>query len=84
MIDRFTSRAMRRAPDQTVYGLNQLAQDIKGMKSSLRILSEDGSVIIVIGNQPMDPATKKPYGFGIKMYKKKGDTLELVGDVAWQ
>lgn len=83
MIDRFTSRAMRRAPDQTAYGLNQLAQDIKGMKSSLRILSEDGSVIIVIGNQPMDPATKKPYGFGVRRYLVKGDRLVPDGELQW-
>ena len=83
MIDRFTSRAMRRAPDQTVYGLNQLAQDIKGIKSSLRILSEDGSVIIVIGNQPINPTTKKPYEFGIKRYAVKGDRLELIGEIQW-
>ena len=83
MVDRFTSRAMRRAPDQTVYGLNQLAQDIKGIKSSLRILSEDGSVIIVIGNQPINPTTKKPYEFGIKRYAVKGDRLELIGEIQW-
>lgn len=79
MIDRFTSRAMRRAPDQTVYGLNQLAQDIKGMKSSLRILSEDGSVIIVIGNgQGIDPNTGQRYPFGIYKYKVLGDRWELL------
>lgn len=83
MVDRFTSRAMRRAPDQTVYGLNQLAQDIKGMKSSIRILSEDGSVIIVIGNQPIDPATKKPYGFGVRRYLVKGDRLIPDGELKW-
>ncbi len=83
MIDKFTSNAMRRTPDQHTYGLNQLASELKGMKSSLRILSEDGSVIIVIGNQPMDPTTKKPYGFGVRKYLVKGDTLVPDGELQW-
>lgn len=83
MIDRFTSSAMRRIPDQHTYGLNQMAQDIKEIKSSLRILSEDGSAIIVIGNQPMDPATKKPYGFGVRRYLVKGDRLVPDGEIQW-
>lgn len=83
MIDRFTSRGMRRTPDQTVYGLNQLSSAIEGMKSSLRITSSDGSDIIVIGNQPIDPTTKQPYPFGIRRYAVKGDRLELIGEVQW-
>ena len=83
MIDKFTSSALRCSPDQHTYGLNQLAQDIKGIKSSLRILSEDGSAIIVIGNQPMDPATKKPYGFGVRRYLVKGDRLVPDGELQW-
>ena len=83
MIDKFTSSALRRSPDQTVYGLNQLKTEINGIKSSLRIVSEDGSAIIVIGNQPMDPATKKPYGFGVRRYLVKGDTLVPNGKLQW-
>lgn len=83
MIDKFTSSALRRRPDQTVFGLNQLTAEIKGIKSSLRIVSEDGSAIIVIGNQPMDPATKKPYGFGVRRYLVKGDTLVPDGELQW-
>lgn len=83
MIDRFTSNAMRRTPDQHAFGLNQLASELEGIKSSLRILSEDGSVIIVIGNQPMDPATKKPYGFGVRRYLVKGDRLVPDGELQW-
>lgn len=83
MIDKFTSAAARRRPDQTVYGLNQLRGELEGIKSSLRILSEDGSVIIVIGNQPMDPATKKPYGFGVRRYLVKGDRLVPDGELQW-
>lgn len=83
MIDKFTSKAIRRAPDQTVYGLNQIAQDIKGIKSSLRILSEDGSVIIIAGNQPLNPTTRKPYDFGVWKYAVKGDRLEPIGELQW-
>lgn len=83
MIDRFTSRAMRRIPDQHTYGLNQLAQDVKGMKSSLRITSEDGSVMIIIGNQPINPTTRKPYEFGVWKYAVKGDRLEPIGELQW-
>lgn len=83
MINKFTSRGMRHAPDQTAFGLNELRTELSGMKSSLRILSEDGSVIIVIGNQPMDPATKKPYGFGVRRYLVKGDRLVPDGELQW-
>ena len=83
MIDRFTSRAMRRAPDQTVYGLNQLASQIDGMKKSLRIMSDDGSAIIVIGNQPIIHTTQQPYESGIKRYAVKGARLELIGEIQW-
>ena len=77
MIDKFTSSALRRAPDQTVFGMNQLRQEVAAARSSLRITSEDGKDVIILGNQPIDPSTKKPYAFGIKKYKIKGDRLEL-------
>lgn len=77
MISKFTSSAMRRAPDQTSYGLNQLRQEVAAAKASLRITSEDGKNVIILGNQPIDPSTKKPYAFGIKKYEIKGDRLEL-------
>lgn len=83
MIDKFTSQALRRRPDQTVYGLNQLSAEMAAAKSSLRITSEDGSAIIVIGNQPMNPATKKPYGFGVRRYLVKGDRLVPDGELQW-
>lgn len=83
MISKFTSKALRHLPDQTVYDLNQLKSETKEIKSSLRILSEDGSVIIVIGNQPIDPTTKKPYGFGVRRYLVKGDRLVPDGELQW-
>ena len=83
MIDKFTSSALRKAPDQTVFGMNQLRQEIAAARSSLRLWSEDGKNVIIIGNQPIDPTTKKPYAFGIKSYAVKGDRLELIGEVEW-
>lgn len=83
MISKFTSHGMRKAPDQTSYGLNQLRQEVAAAKASLRITSEDGKNVIIIGNQPINPATKKPYGFGIRKYAVKGDRLELIGEVQW-
>lgn len=83
MIDKFTSSGMRRSPDQHTYSLNQLSADIRGMKSSLRITSDDGSAIIVIGNQPTNPTTRKPYEFGVWKYAVKGDRLEPIGELQW-
>lgn len=36
-----------------------------------------------IESKPINPATKKPYGFGIRKYAVKGDRLELIGEVQW-
>lgn len=83
MISKFTSNALRRSPDQTVYGFNQLRQEVAATRSSLRLWSEDGKDVIIIGNQPINPATRKPYGFGIRKYAVKGDRLELIGEVEW-
>ena len=83
MIDKFTSSGLRRAPDQTVFGMNELRQQMAATRSSLRITSEDGKDVIIIGNQPIDPTTKKPYPFGIIRYAVKGDRLELIGEVQW-
>lgn len=83
MISKFTSHGMRKAPDQMVYGLNELRQEVAAARSSLRIVSEDGKNVIIIGNQPIDPTTKRPYAFGINRYAVKGDRLELIGEVQW-
>lgn len=83
MIDKFTSSGMRHAPDQTVYRMNELRQQMESNKGSIRVVSEDGDDIIVIGNQPINPATHKPYPFGIRKYAVKGDRLELIGEVQW-
>lgn len=83
MIQKFTSNALRKAPDQTIYGLNELRQQVASTRSTIRVTSSDGKSVIIIGNQPIDPTTKKPYGFGIKRYAVKGDRLELIGEIQW-
>ena len=83
MISKFTSHGMRHSPDQTVYSMNELRQKVAAARSSLRILSEDGKNVIIIGNQPINPATRRPYSFGIRKYAVKGDRLELIGEVQW-
>ena len=83
MISKFTSHGMRHSPDQTAYGLNELRQEVAAARASLRIVSKDGKDVIIIGNQPINPTTKKPYPFGINRYAVKGDRLELIGEVQW-
>ena len=48
------------------------------MESSIRVTSEDKKSIIIIGNQPVNPSTGKPFSFGIHTYKVLGDRLEEV------
>lgn len=84
MIQKFTSSGMRKAPDQTSFRLNEIRQQLARSKGSLRITSEDGKNVIIIGNgHPIDPTTSKPYPFGIRKYAVKGDRLELIGEVQW-
>lgn len=83
MMERFTSRGMRRAPDQTTFRLNKMANSLDSLNKSLTLKSEDGSVIIVIGQQPINPTTHKPYEFGIWKYAVKGDRLEPIGEIKW-
>lgn len=83
MIQKFTSLGMRRAPDQTSFQLNELRQQMESNRGSIRVVSEDGKNVIIIGNQPINPTTKKPYNYGINRYAVKGDRLELIGEVQW-
>lgn len=83
MIQKFTSSGMRRAPDQTSFQLNELRQQMESNRGSIRVVSEDGKNVIIIGNQPINPTTKKPYNYGINRYAVKGDRLELIGEVQW-
>ena len=83
MIQKFTSSGMRKAPDQTSFQLNELRQQMESNRGSIRVVSEDGKNVIIIGNQPINPTTKKPYNYGINRYAVKGDRLELIGEVQW-
>lgn len=84
MIQKFTSRGMNRAPDQTTFRLNEMRQQMEGARSSIRLTSADGKNVIILGEgHPIDPTTSKPYPFGIRKYAVKGDRLELIGEVQW-
>ena len=83
MIQKFTSNGMRRAPDQTVFRLNEMRQSLSRSRSTIAVVSKDGKNVIIIGEQPINPTTKKPYDFGINRYAVKGDRLELIGEVQW-
>lgn len=77
----FTSYKLKHRPDQTVYDLNQISSLLQGMRRSIRIVSDDNkNVIIIGGGHPIDPNTGKPYSFGIRKYRIKGDKLELEHD----
>lgn len=74
----FNSYDLKKRPDQTVYDLNQILARLDQVQSSLRIKSTDGKNVIIIGNQPINPSTGKPYSFGIHTYQVLGDRLEEV------
>lgn len=78
MISPFTSWGLSHRPDQTVDTLNEMLEQITEMKSQLRIVSKDKKNVIIIGNQPVNPQTGRPYSFGIHTYEIKGDRLEEI------
>lgn len=73
-----TPDMLKKRPDQIAYQLNVILDKLDDMKNSIVLKSEDGSVIIILGQQPIDPATNKPYPFGIGNYRVKGDRLERI------
>lgn len=75
---RFTSNMLKHRPDQTIYELNEILDRIDGMQNSIRVMSEDRKNVIIIGNQPINPNTGKPYSFGIHTYRVLGDRLEEI------
>lgn len=74
----FDSFMLRSRPDQTAYKLNQMAETLRSMQTSIKVTSGDGKNVIIIGEQPVNPATGKPYSFGIHTYEIKGDRLEEI------
>ena len=73
-----TSDMLKKRPDQTAYQLNVILDKLETMERSIVLKSEDGSVIMVLGVQPIDPTTNKPYSFGIHQYRVLGDRLEEI------
>lgn len=72
----FDSWMLKHRPDQTVDQLNQMQDQLDLMRSSIRIVSKDKKNVIIVGEQPVNPSTGKPYSFGIHTYKLLGDRLE--------
>ena len=75
---RFDPFVLRSRPDQTSYTLNEMLERLDSLKSSIKVMSEDKKNVIIIGNQPINPNTGKPYSFGIHTYRVLGDRLEEV------
>lgn len=75
---KFDSWSLKNRPDQTVGKLNEMLSSLNGMRKSIKIMSEDNKNVIIIGNQPINPSTGKPYSFGIHTYKVLGDRLEEI------
>lgn len=73
-----SSWSLKHRPDQTVRDLNEAINTLEGLRRSVRIVSDDNKKVIIIGNQPIDPDTGKPYSFGIHTYQIKGDRLEEI------
>lgn len=74
----FTSYSLKHRPDQTVETLNEMLERLDRLTSSIRVMSNDKKNVIIIGNQPVNPSTGRPYSFGIHTYKVLGDRLEEV------
>ena len=73
-----TSWSLKHRPDQTVGELNELSDKLSSFQDSLRIVSKDKKNVIIIGNQPINPNTGRPYSFGIHTYRVLGDRLEEI------
>lgn len=74
----FNSYDLKHRPDQTVFSLNELLEQLSSMRNSIRVISNDKKNVIIIGNQPINPNTGRPYSFGIHTYRVLGDRLEEI------
>ena len=74
----FTPFTLHGRPDQTAYQLNVILDRLDDMKNSIVVKSKDGENVIIIGEQPIDPSTGRPYSFGIHTYRVLGDRLEEI------
>lgn len=75
---RFDPFVLRARPDQTAYTLNEILDQLDSLQRSIKVMSEDKKNVIIIGNQPINPNTGKPYSFGIHTYRVLGDRLEEI------
>lgn len=75
---RFDPFTLRARPDQTAYTLNEILDHLNELHHSIKVMSDDKKNVIIIGNQPINPDTGKPYSFGIHTYRVLGDRLEEV------
>lgn len=75
---RFDPFTLRARPDQTAYTLNEILDRLNELHHSIKVMSDDKKNVIIIGNQPINPDTGKPYSFGIHTYRVLGDRLEEV------
>lgn len=69
---------LRARPDQTSAELNEMLDRLNALQSSIRVVSKDKRSCIIIGEQPVNPQTGRPYSFGIHTYEIKGDRLEEI------
>lgn len=74
----FTPFMLHGRPDQTAYQLNVILDRLDDMRNSIVVKSKDGENVIIIGEQPIDPSTGRPYSFGIHTYRVLGDRLEEI------
>ncbi len=74
----FTPFMLHGRPDQTAYQLNVILDRLDDMRNSIVLKSKDGENVIIIGEQPIDPSTGRPYSFGIHTYRVFGDRLEEI------
>lgn len=74
----FNSYDLKKRPDQTVFALNEILEQLSSMQNSIRVISKDKKNVIIIGNQPINPNTGRPYSFGIHTYRVLGDRLEEI------
>lgn len=69
---------LRARPDQTSAELNEMLDRLNALQSTIRVVSKDKKNVIIIGEQPVNPQTGRPYSFGIHTYEIKGDRLEEI------
>ena len=75
---RFDPFVFRARPDQASEILNEMLDRLDSLQNSIRVVSKDKKNVIIIGEQPVNPNTGKPYDFGIHTYQIKGDRLEEI------